>query len=146
METLVDRFQRSLVILNRNFTSEMMKQLDGQVTSTQMFMLHYIQKSGSCRLTKLADKLDVKPSAVTAMIERLAKSGYVTRESDESDRRAIMVRLTALGEEVILHSHACRKEIVAKYMESLTPEEVEMVTILMEKLVAAASPDSESFQ
>jgi len=138
METLVSRFQHSLIYLNRIFMSEMMKHMDSQVTSTQMFMLHYIQESGICRLTALAEKLDVKPSAVTVMIERLAKSGYVTRESDPADRRVILVRLTQAGEDVIAYAHQRREEIIAKYMESLSQEEKEQVTNIMEKLVTAA--------
>lgn len=138
METLVGRFQRSLIYLNRIFTNEMMKHMDSQVTSTQMFMLHYIQESGVCRLTALAEKLDVKPGAVTAMIDRLGRSGYVSRENDALDRRVIQVRLTEAGEAIILKAHELRKEIVAKYMECLSPEEIESVTVLMEKLVTAA--------
>ncbi|GBG07948.1 hypothetical protein B1748_17475 [Paenibacillus sp. MY03] len=138
METFVMRFQRSLIYLNRIFSAEMMKQMDVQVTSTQMFMLHFIRESGSCRLTALAEKLDVQPGAVTAMIDRLGKSGYVTRENDAKDRRVIRVRLTEAGEDIIKKSHELRKEIVAKYMESLSSAEVETVTVLMEKLVASA--------
>jgi DNA-binding MarR family transcriptional regulator len=143
METLVGRFQRSLIFLNRLFTAEMMKHMDSQVTNTQMFMLHYIQESGGCRLTALAEKLDVKPGAVTAMIDRLGRSGYVSRETDALDRRVIRVSLTEAGEAIIARSHELRKEIVAKYMEKLSPEEVETVTVLMEKLVAAAQNTSE---
>lgn len=138
METLVGRFQRSLIFLNRIFTAEMMKHMDSQVTNTQMFMLHYIQESGGCRLTALAEKLDVKPGAVTAMIDRLGRSGFVLRESDASDRRVIRVRLTEAGEAILIRAHELRKEIVAKYMEKLSPDEVETVTVLMEKLVTAA--------
>ncbi|MDQ6418020.1 MarR family transcriptional regulator [Paenibacillus sp. LHD-117] len=138
MESEVDRFQRSLTALNRLFSAEVMKQMDTQVTSTQMFMLHYIQESGRCRLTALADKLDVKPSAVTVMIDRLAKSGYVTRVNDASDRRVIQVELTQAGEDILARAHQSRKEIVAKYMQNLNRTEVEAVTHIMEKLVAAA--------
>lgn len=138
VKTLAGRFQRSLLNLNRIFSNEMMKHMDSQVTHTQMFMLHYIQESGGCRLTDLAEKLDVKPGAVTAMIDRLSRSGYVTRESDALDRRAVQVRLTEAGEAIILKAHELRKEIVAKYMECLSQAEIESVTILMEKLVARA--------
>jgi DNA-binding MarR family transcriptional regulator len=46
--------------------------------------------------------------------------------------------LTEAGEAILIRAHELRKEIVAKYMEKLSPDEVETVTVLMEKLVAAA--------
>ncbi|MFF2887369.1 MarR family winged helix-turn-helix transcriptional regulator [Paenibacillus sp. NPDC057967] len=142
MPTLVSRFQRSVTQLNRLFASEIVDRLDSQVTGTQMYMLHYIRQSERCRLTELAEKLDVKPSAVTVMIDRLVKSDYVVRTHDTDDRRVILVELTPTGIEILEKAQAMREEIVGAYIEKLDPDDVHRATEVLEKMVLIAQANS----
>lgn len=142
MPTLVSRFQRSVTQLNRLFASEIVDRLDSQVTGTQMYMLHYIRQSERCRLTELAEKLDVKPSAVTVMIDRLVKSDYVVRTHDTDDRRVILVELTPTGIEILEKAQAMREEIVGAYLDKLDPDEVRIATEVLEKMVLTAQENS----
>ncbi|RJE90247.1 MarR family transcriptional regulator [Paenibacillus sp. 1011MAR3C5] len=142
MPTLVSRFQRSVTQLNRLFASEIVDRLDSQVTGTQMYMLHYIRQSGRCRLTELAEKLDVKPSAVTVMIDRLVKSDYVVRTHDTDDRRVILVELTPTGIAILEKAQAMREEIVGAYIEKLNPADVQTTTEVLEKMVLIAQENS----
>lgn len=142
MPTLVSRFQRSVTQLNRLFASEIVDRLDSQVTGTQMYMLHYIRQSERCRLTELAEKLDVKPSAVTVMIDRLVKSDYVVRTHDTDDRRVILVELTPTGIEILEKAQAMREEIVGAYLDKLDPDEIRIATEVLEKMVLTAQENS----
>jgi len=142
MPTLVSRFQRSVTQLNRLFASEIVDRLDSQVTGTQMYMLHYIRQSERCRLTELAEKLDVKPSAVTVMIDRLVKSDYVVRTHDTDDRRVILVELTPTGIKILEKAQAMREEIVGAYLDKLDPDEVRIATEVLEKMVLIGQENS----
>ncbi len=138
MNPLVSRFQNSLSALNRCFGAEVMKNMGPQITSTQMYMLSYIRKSGACRITELADQLDVKPSAVTVMIDRLVKAGYVTRGHDPSDRRVILAELTDEGRDIMNVAVQKGQAIIEGYMSALTEDERRIVTELLEKMLVAA--------
>jgi DNA-binding MarR family transcriptional regulator len=46
--------------------------------------------------------LDVSPSGVTRLVERLVKRGWVTREQPADNRRLVFAVLTAEGEEACL--------------------------------------------
>lgn len=142
MPTLISRFQRSVTQLNRLFGSEIVERLDSQVTGTQMYMLHYIRQSERCRLTELAEKLEVKPSAVTVMIDRLVKSDYVVRTHDTDDRRVILVELTPTGQEILEKAQIIREEIVGAYMSRLNPDDVRTATEVLEKMVLIAQENS----
>lgn len=138
MTSLASRFQRSVTLLNRQFGSVIIDRLDAQVTGTQMYMLHYIRESGKCRLTELAEKLDVKPSAVTVMIDRLEKAEYVKRTNDLSDRRVVLVELTAEGTAILEKAQEIREEFIGAYLNRLDPEEARIATEALEKLVGFA--------
>lgn len=48
----------------------------------------------------IAKEVRLTPAAVTALVDRLERRGYVRRENDPSDRRKVMVRLTAKSEDM----------------------------------------------
>jgi DNA-binding MarR family transcriptional regulator len=116
--------------------------MGAQITPPQMFMLNYINKEKLCRLTQLADKMEVKPSAVTVMIDRLEKSGYVTRVHDTVDRRSILVKITPAGMDILARATAVRNRIIGHYLSRLETEEIEEVTALLEKMLNIAPGDS----
>jgi DNA-binding MarR family transcriptional regulator len=52
---------------------------------------------GRARVAELANRLWVRPATVTGIIDTLVKAGYVQRERDLADRRAVWVVLTEAG-------------------------------------------------
>lgn len=136
MNSVPGRFFRSIVLLHRSFKSETVKRMDSEITGAQLFLLHVIADRQRCKLTDLADLLDVKPSAVTVMIDRMVKCGYVLRVRDSQDRRVIMAELTDNGYAVLTAARNIQLEITEHYLDILEPEEKETVTGLLEKLAA----------
>ncbi len=57
----------------------------------------FLLKPGACRAGWLAQNGRLSPSAVTEVVEGLERDGFVSRESDPDDRRAVRVTLTADG-------------------------------------------------
>lgn len=53
-------------------------------------------QDGQCQ-KDLADKLDVKPSSLTTMLNRMEKTGVLERRQSETDHRSFHVFLTAKG-------------------------------------------------
>lgn len=44
---------------------------------------------------QLAARLGVTPGSITPLVDRLGRAGYVEREQDPTDRRVVLVQLTA---------------------------------------------------
>lgn len=107
------------------------------MTRTQLFVLHFVKLHSPCKLALIAEKMDVKPSAVTVMMDRLEKSGYVRRRHDTVDRRAIFVEITVEGEQVIEEFRRHREKQMGGLLSRLSPEEMSTITDLMEKLAAS---------
>ncbi len=141
MDALVHRIQIALQQLKRNMESDSLDRVESDITRPQMFMLYFINKYGKCKLTQLAEKMEVKPSAITVMIDRLEKAGYVQRAHGTVDRRSVLVEMTALGTETFKKAIQERNEILKAYLRRLKPEEVVTLAELLEKI---ANPGQEA--
>ena len=53
---------------------------------------------GPCKQQALAAALGVSPRTITALVDGLAATGFVTREPHPTDRRATQVTLTKQGQ------------------------------------------------
>src|ERR1700690_2516395 len=71
------------------------------ITATQLLVLECLSTCGHCKMHTLVDALKVKFSAVTAIIDRLVKTGFVTREHGKEDRRTVFVAISAKGKKVL---------------------------------------------
>lgn len=140
MDSLPHRFQVALRTLKRNLDTEVVQKMKMQVTGPQLFMLYYIRKHEKCKLTQLADFMCVKPSAITVMIDRLEKPGYVRRLNDPADRRAVLVEITEEGNELLQKALLAANETSRAYLSKLEPNEAALITELLEKMVAPLHP------
>ncbi|MBP1937223.1 MarR family winged helix-turn-helix transcriptional regulator [Paenibacillus sediminis] len=114
------------------------------VTLPQIKMLHMIEHYGTSKLSVLAEQLEVKPSAITVMIDRLEASGFVKRHADEQDRRVVLVSITDAGREVLEEARRKTNQVLADYFSELEHEELEQLIILNEKLASIAQKRKES--
>lgn len=64
------------------------------LTQSQWRALYQISHRPGINQAKLAEKLEVHPVSVTQVVDRLVKAGWVVREPDPMDRRAVQLQLT----------------------------------------------------
>lgn len=89
---------------------------DGKLTLAEMRAIECI---GGGRLkgrtiTQISQELDITLPSVTAMVKRLEKKGYVTRQRGATDGRQVNVRLTDAGMHAFIgYLYAQRKMITA---------------------------------
>lgn len=104
------------------------------VTETQFNMLDLLSKKESHKVTDLAEKMGVKPSAVTTMIDRLANNGLVSRRHDDNDRRAVLVSISEEGREMLRNFEEKCRSLIKRYLSHLEPNELEALATIYEKL------------
>ncbi|WP_168928947.1 MarR family winged helix-turn-helix transcriptional regulator [Paenibacillus dokdonensis] len=135
MDALANRLYAAVKSFWRSLETDICKEMQDYLTGPQLFMLNYIHGEQKCNLTQVADRLEVKPSAVTVMVDRLEKAGYVSRSHDPADRRVILVEATLQGEEVLAQAVQKRDACLKEHLSRLEPDEVRMFTELCEKMV-----------
>lgn len=79
-------------------------------TKAQWRVLARLSRTGDgIRQIELADALDVEPITLCRMIDRLEEAGLVERRSDDNDRRAWRIFLTAEAAPVLVRLEAMGK-------------------------------------
>ncbi|WP_416825244.1 MarR family winged helix-turn-helix transcriptional regulator [Ectobacillus polymachus] len=139
-DPLIDRVQTALQEVIRKMQAEMLKDMNAQgITLSQFIVLSLIQKQGSCKVSELAEHMDVKPSAVTFMMDRLEQHNFIMREHDKKDRRVVNIRLTEIGEEKFQTILVERKAIVKRYLSHLSEADLTQFAEIAEKLAEASA-------
>jgi DNA-binding MarR family transcriptional regulator len=87
--------------------------------------------------TSLADALMLSSAAMTNRIDRLVEAGLVTRERDEADRRAVWVRLSDTGRQLIDQALVEHVKTEAAMIDALTPTEQKTLAKLLRKLLVS---------
>ncbi|GAA2989811.1 MarR family winged helix-turn-helix transcriptional regulator [Streptomyces fulvorobeus] len=78
--------------LHRIAAGRLLKDL-GLYPGQEHLMMH-LWDSGAVRQADLIKAMDLDPSTVTKMLQRLEQTGYVRRRPDPDDRRAVLVEAT----------------------------------------------------
>ncbi|WAA10195.1 MarR family winged helix-turn-helix transcriptional regulator [Fervidibacillus albus] len=131
MDTNIDRIHKAMHRIRKYMDMELQS---STITNHQFFLLSTIFREGGCKLSYLAEKLQVTPSAITVMIDRLEKSQYIVRTPDPQDRRATIVKLTADGEKMLKQSLRERNEIMGRKIAVLNEDEIRLLADLVEKI------------
>lgn len=66
----------------------------------QIHAVEILGVNGVMRMKELAEKMGVSTGTLTVQIDKMVHSGLVMRQVPQSDRRAVLVTLTAAGEAI----------------------------------------------
>jgi DNA-binding MarR family transcriptional regulator len=68
----------------------------------ELLMLLYFTRHGSIPVTKASVRLQVHPTSVTNLVDRLEAAKLVRRKQHPTDRRGVLVEITASGRRLAL--------------------------------------------
>ncbi len=83
---------------------------------------------------ELAEIMGVSPAAVTAILKKLEKEGYVTRSTTDEDNRRNEIRITEQGLSKVTESRTVFETTDRAMFAGFTPEEMEQFISFMERL------------
>ena len=93
-EATLDRILELTVLLGRDMADFLARE---GLTESRVHLLWQLQQRGPCTQRTLAADLHVTPRTITALVDGLVATGFVTREPHPSDRRATLVTFTTRG-------------------------------------------------
>ncbi len=82
-------------------TNKVMAQNGVRITLAQSGVLFLLKQQDRRMISELGKILGIENSAMTGVVDRLEKFGFVTRQPDPSDRRALLLCITPEGLEEI---------------------------------------------
>lgn len=125
-EPSVDAIADALVTASRlllDITARSVAVVDDTLTVPQLRVLVILSSRGATNLTTLAGQLDVQPSTIGRMAERLVTAGLIDRRPHPSSRREIVVELTRRGRAVVDTVAARRRAEIARVIETMPARE-----------------------
>jgi long-chain acyl-CoA synthetase len=112
-------------------TAWLSKRVEVALTKVDLTLPQYrvlgILAEGSAAASGLADRLAVRPSSVTAIIDGLEAKGLVDRKHEEDDRRRIALRLTDEGARTLAEANQSVDDYLASIAACLPDKDEVMV-------------------
>ena len=108
-------------------------------------VLHSLSRGGPMRLTDLLATEQIKQPALTSLISKLERAGWVSRRPDPSDGRTALLSLTSAGQMVVRSRHAERVTMLARLTDRLDDRDRAVLADAQEvlaRLVAIAHDDA----
>ena len=97
------------------------------LTSAQSGVLFYLGRHDGALIGDIAMALDLVPSAMSGLADRMERSGLVERQPDSADGRAWRVHLTAAGQAARKRALARTQALNARLMEGFSDKEIDVV-------------------
>jgi DNA-binding MarR family transcriptional regulator len=128
--------------------ADLVRELDRELETShrlplnQYEVLHVLAQtdSGRARMSELADRVLLSQSGLTRLVDRLERAGLVARERCEQDRRGLYARITDEGRNLHAEARVTHLDGVrARFLDRLTPAELERLGEVWEKVLAGAA-------
>ncbi|MFD3510115.1 MarR family winged helix-turn-helix transcriptional regulator [Nocardia sp. NPDC058666] len=105
------------------------------LTPHQARALRVTGEHNGLRLSAIADALRISPRSATEVVDALQEADLVTRHPDPTDRRAILVTVTASGKRTLDTLTDARTKDADDFFSRLTDEERAALRDILGKLV-----------
>lgn len=130
------RLEEVFLEMVRRLHGELADQMVSGITGSQFFVLKKIGFKGRLTVSEVADELGVSLSAITALVDRLVKAGFVIRSRDEQDRRLVWLEATDKGKDILGKCMEGRRKVAMKYFGQLPEEDIEKLVEIYEKILS----------
>lgn len=140
----LEQFISHMQTINRHLRSKVFDQHPDALTRVQWMLLKHLDRHGTRTIGQLAVHLDVRPSTMSQMIDRLEKSSLVYRESSQPDARVKNVALTDSGKDLIRSKEALWMEALNDSFNQFSEQEQADLLGYMERLTSQLSKNARS--
>jgi DNA-binding MarR family transcriptional regulator len=106
-----------------------------KLSPTLMTMLFCISSNQPISGRKIAETLQLSPSATSQLIDGLTTLGYITRKTASQDRRITYFGLTKVGEEKVVDLEKRRMEYFMQITDSMSDDEIDTMVRLQQNLI-----------
>jgi len=120
--------------VNRFIVAEMVKQGIDDIGTSHGDIIYALFQKPRLTMADIAKKINKDKSTVTALVDKLVRLGYVTKERDRGDTRVVYVALTRKGNELEPVFESVSKELLDIFYLNITAPEKEALLNILEKI------------
>lgn len=119
---------------NRYIVSEMLKRGIDDIATSHGDIIYSLFKKPRLTMAEIAGKIDRDKSTVTALVDKLVRLGYVTKERDLEDSRVVYVALTQKGYGLKPVFEEISEKILDVFYLNISEEEKEELVRILNKI------------
>lgn len=109
---------------NMMLLQEYKELMDDEITTKQSVLLELVHKHGSLNISEIAEAMEITSSAVSQIVSKLEKEGYIKREINPSNRREIFVEIDTKGVEYFKRYEEVERSIINRFYSKLDWDEI----------------------
>lgn len=115
------------------------------MTVPQLLCMLKIDELGPLTLKELSREVYLNPSTIVGIVDRLEKSGILTRERSVKDRRRVRISLTDRGKDLVERSPSPLQDSLVRSIEQLPELERATIALSLERIIECIdTPESEA--
>jgi DNA-binding MarR family transcriptional regulator len=126
---------RANAVLANSISRRAMQVLN--VTAAQGRLLYLVDRYGLSHAGKIARECSVDPAAITRLIDRLVRDGFLTRARCGLDRRMVRLVLTPQGRAVADQMPAVFTDVYNEVLADFGPDEHALFKAMLRRLLAS---------
>ncbi|MDD4955694.1 MAG: MarR family transcriptional regulator [Candidatus Omnitrophica bacterium] len=135
VETFAGRLNEIMPVIVKEFTARFTKELHkNKITLPQFLVLEFLSRGGSSKMTELANFMNVTTAAMTGIVDRLVRDGYLKRVADCNDRRIIKVKLTDDGNVIVKKINERKRQMFIKVFGRISEEDRERYLTILKQI------------
>ena len=108
---------------------------DLKISQSELLFFSALDNCAGLSSPELAKNMGLSLSRISRVVDKLVVNGYLDRNTDAADRRAITLCLTPKGKVVRNKIDEVRNECEARLIETIPSEEIERFRDLISKIV-----------
>lgn len=142
----IERLEREFRTFALN-QSRFKHQVNGnRLDKLALMVLGALTYCGPSRLTAIADRIGFDPSTVSRQVADLEKAELLIREVDPEDRRAILLKASERGRQLLLRLEAGRRKRIERTLTGWSAEDIGTLANLLGRLNEATEKHGEQNQ
>jgi DNA-binding MarR family transcriptional regulator len=110
-------------------------QAKGMPTKAQAGVLIMIAHLGVQNTKDLALRMGMTPSAVTQLVDGLAREKLIARNADQKDRRIVWLKLTLAGRKQLSIFEKQRMKFFLKMVKPLSDKDLQQLNRIQDKII-----------
>jgi len=116
---------------------------EAHLSPSLLAFLDYLASTPRCGIQEMATGLNLSTPTVSIGVRQLEDAGFVTRQSDPQDGRAVQLFLTPKGQELQQRTYEFRCQKFERLLIGLTPQERSTLLDLLERAIQAAENENQ---
>lgn len=101
----------------------------------QLFLLNGLRDAGPIPVTRWSEMIGASPSATTGLLDSLESAGYLVRSHASTDRRQVLISLTARGHRLADRLRADSRKRWAGFCREIPTSDLDAASVTLGRIV-----------